>query len=379
MSLLVVGLLAFILFLISIRFDSFLFPFKVGIAIWNSFSKDLPVVQGHTQEAGLGKSYSHRIPNLMDHCASASLGPSGCHNMDSCKTFGGKISTIAWFMHDLAIRRSLHSACPAIQYRRETTSVSIGEDHVVTTSSYGFCSGPEGTSIWAFAGPLAGVHFVLMIITNWLLYKISYLEDRYQEHKYVALASMFVFEVLVVGLPVLFSVGDNTAAVFLVLTGIIALNDVGMLCFLFLPKVYYRRQGLMTGVGIGESMRKSSYRKAKNREIQRSSGGIESNNSMAGSSRYGGSARDLQSSGGLTATETAEALKRQKSNDALDSDNIHDLKYAILEERCRFLEQKTIELERALEKANGPRVEEEALLEEKETAPTPDSNFTDSG
>ena len=51
--------------------------------------------------------------------------------------------------------------------------------------------------------------------------------DRYQEQKYVALASASMVEILLVGIPVLVSVKDSASATFIVLTAIVALDDIG--------------------------------------------------------------------------------------------------------------------------------------------------------
>ncbi|CAB9515366.1 Gamma-aminobutyric acid (GABA) B receptor [Seminavis robusta] len=236
-----------------------------------------------------------------------------------------------------------------LEYRRETTSVAIGEEqgHVVTISSYGRCAPADGSSIWAFAGPIVGIHVILMIVTNLLLYQISDLEDRYQEQKYVALASMYVFQVLVIGLPVLFSVGDSTAAIFLVLSGVIALNDVGILSFLFIPKIHFRSKGLAEGIGIGESLRRSTNRKVQMRELSRQSG-LDSNSSHHSSrSCYSAASSRKQQAlhlGSTAAESTTDHPVGDRKKPNLDSANFNELKYAILEERCHLLEQQNREL-----------------------------------
>lgn len=199
----------------------------------------------------------------------------------------------------------------------------------MTVSSFGRCAAPGGSSIWEFAGPIAVVHFALMAITNWLLYKISDLGNRYQEQKYVILASMFVFELLIIGLPVLFSVGDNTSAVFVVLTGVIALNDIGVLCFLFVPKMFYVRKGLESGVGVGESIRKSSHKKAKQRENSRRSNG---------DSKVSNKSIDSAIPSGVNGSE--------QFPNSIDNG-------ASLEERCRLLEEENVALRQELKSVRG--------------------------
>jgi len=144
--------------------------------------------------------------------------------------------------------------------------------NVMTVSSYGSCSLVDGQSMWAFVGPIIAIHGLLMIVTNIILYKVRNIGDRYQEQKYIALCSLFVCEVLVIGLPVVIAVGENSVAVFIVLSAIIALTDIGTLCFVFLPKIKFQRKGVTEGVGVGETIMKSQYKKASAREgILRSS------------------------------------------------------------------------------------------------------------
>lgn len=153
------------------------------------------------------------------------------------------------------------------------------ETNVMTISSYGSCSIVDGPSMWTFVGPIIGIHVLLMITTNVILYKVRNIGDRYQEQKYIALCSLFVCEVLVVGLPVVISVSENSAAVFIVLSGIIGLNDIGTLCFVFVPKINFQRKGVSEGIGFGETILKTNHKKASFREsIRRSS---EFNYSMA--------------------------------------------------------------------------------------------------
>ena len=76
-----------------------------------------------------------------------------------------------------------------------------------------------------------------MVGTNILLFQVREVTDRYQEQKYVALASMLVFELVLVGVPVMVAVNDSPVATFIVLTGIIALGDTGKSIPLLLPKM----------------------------------------------------------------------------------------------------------------------------------------------
>jgi hypothetical protein len=165
-----------------------------------------------------------------------------------------------------------------LEYVRTTTSVEFDDTtNIMTINSIGRCEisaddeEDEPVSIWVFVGPIIAVHALLMITTNVILYKVRNVGDRYQEQKYVALASIFACEVLVIGLPVVLAVGDNPGAVFIVFAGIIALNDIGILGFVFVPKIIFQRKGLAEGVAVGETILKDTHRKAVKRESTRRS------------------------------------------------------------------------------------------------------------
>jgi hypothetical protein len=90
----------------------------------------------------------------------------------------------------------------------------------------GRCVSSDG-KFWQYVGPILGFHVLLVVGTNILLCNVRDIADRYQEQKYVAMASALMLEILLVGIPVLVSVNDNAEATFIVLTAIVALDDIG--------------------------------------------------------------------------------------------------------------------------------------------------------
>jgi 7 transmembrane sweet-taste receptor of 3 GCPR len=142
------------------------------------------------------------------------------------------------------------------------------ETGIVTISSVGRCVSSDGT-FWHFAGPIVGFHLLMIIGTNVLLCQVRDIADRYQEQKYVAMASALMLEILLVGVPVLVSVHDNVSATFIVFTAIIALDDIAVLCCIFGPKVNFQRKGLEQGIQFGESILRETHRRATLREFSR--------------------------------------------------------------------------------------------------------------
>jgi len=155
-----------------------------------------------------------------------------------------------------------------LKYQRTEGTSSVDEmTGMVTISSSGRCvESDPAYPAWYFAGPLLAFHITLMVATNVLLYKVKSISDRYQERKYVGMASILMFEILIVGLPIFISVGNNAVAVFAVLTSLIALADISILCCIFLPKMMHLKKGLEIGIGVGESIMKKTLKKATTRE-----------------------------------------------------------------------------------------------------------------
>jgi hypothetical protein len=168
---------------------------------------------------------------------------------------------------DLALLISWTVISPLV-YERSEENVSIDEKSGVTTiETVGSCvMENDSISIWAFASPIMGFHFCLLIGTNYLLYCVRNVTDRYQEQKYIAMASVLVFEILLVGLPVMVAVNDSPIATHIILVGIIAVSDIGILCFTFIPKIVYQRAGLGEGISFGESIMRNTHQRATLRE-----------------------------------------------------------------------------------------------------------------
>jgi len=152
------------------------------------------------------------------------------------------------------------------QYVRRESSKNV-YDGLETIETYGECAMTDDYSVFCFAGPLIGLHGLLMIATNYLLYMVRNVEGRYQEQKYVAMASAYAFEVLVIGIPVLVAVQDSVETRFIVLSSIVFLSDIGILCFVFIPKMMFLKEGLPEGVRVNESITIDTMQKAKNREV----------------------------------------------------------------------------------------------------------------
>ncbi|EJK70687.1 hypothetical protein THAOC_07933, partial [Thalassiosira oceanica] len=139
-----------------------------------------------------------------------------------------------------------------LQWTRSVVGTSVAEAGVVTIDSFGKC-GSSG-NMFAFLGPIIAVHVTLIAVTLGLLWKVRNIGDRYQEFKYVAIASVYICELLLLGVPILVAVQDSAPARYIVITGVIFLSDTGVMAFIFLPKIKYAKEGLPEGMSVVESM-----------------------------------------------------------------------------------------------------------------------------
>ena len=140
---------------------------------------------------------------------------------------------------------------PLVWRRVELGTTVDRENGVLTVESVGRC-GCDSMAWWL--GPIAGVHILVMIFTNLTLFNLRHVSDRYQESRYFVLASIYIFEILIVGIPILAAVADAVQAGYVVLVCIVGLSDLGILLMMFVPKMLFARQGLPEGMSVGESL-----------------------------------------------------------------------------------------------------------------------------
>ena len=158
-----------------------------------------------------------------------------------------------------------------LEFQRKETGRNY-EDGIVTIESIGRCRPSNAdVSVWAFLGPLCANHLILVLVTHWLLWKVRNVSNRYQEKKYIGMAAVFAMEVGILGVPILIAAQDSAEATFFVITGIVALDNIGVLVFIFVPKIWFQRKGLEEGVTVGESILSSTHKKAVIRESGRRS------------------------------------------------------------------------------------------------------------
>lgn len=152
---------------------------------------------------------------------------------------------------------------------RYDQGTSLGTDlGGMTYESYGRCS--SNHLAW-WVGSILALQFLVVVGTNYLLYNILNVSDRYQESKYVFMASAYACEFLIVGIPILIAVGENAVeASYIVLVCIVGLGDLGILLMIFVPKIIFSRKGLSEGVSVGQSIFKLNVSREQLQDRSRS-------------------------------------------------------------------------------------------------------------
>ena len=91
---------------------------------------------------------------------------------------------------------------------------------------------------WLFLTPILVLHFAMLLFAVVLCYKTRNISTEFQEGKWINMAMVSNLQILVLGIPILVMVADNPQVSFFLRCAIVFLNDVGVLCVIFLPKMY---------------------------------------------------------------------------------------------------------------------------------------------
>lgn len=106
-----------------------------------------------------------------------------------------------------------------------------------TTSNGGCRLLDTSASVYTFLVPIAVIHGVMLIFGNILAYLARSIPGSFQESKYIGVSMLSTLQIFIIGLPVLIIVADNAEASLFIRSAIIFLNDFGVICLIFVPKI----------------------------------------------------------------------------------------------------------------------------------------------
>lgn len=89
---------------------------------------------------------------------------------------------------------------------------------------------------WVFGGLILALHFAVLVYGNYMCYKSRNVGTSFLESKYVFMAMVSNLQIMALGLPMLIMVYDNPVSNYFMRTGIVFMNDFGVMMLIFVPK-----------------------------------------------------------------------------------------------------------------------------------------------
>ena len=130
---------------------------------------------------------------------------------------------------ELSILVSWQAISP-LMWERET----LQEENGLVVESVGECTSDSG--YFFFAG-LVGFHVICLFYALILTIQTSHIDSRFAESKYISLSVAFMFQVLIMAVPIAALVRDNTSVYYLVRVLAVFLQNFTVLALLFVPKI----------------------------------------------------------------------------------------------------------------------------------------------
>ena len=103
-------------------------------------------------------------------------------------------------------------------------------------NSVGMCSSLNSDKTMIYVSMILALHIATLVYGNYMCYKARNVGTAYSESKYVFMAMVSNMQILVLGIPILVMVAQNPVTNYFIRTGIIFLNDCGVMLLIFVPK-----------------------------------------------------------------------------------------------------------------------------------------------
>eukprot|EP00522_Entomoneis_paludosa_P014884 CAMPEP_0172451608 /NCGR_PEP_ID=MMETSP1065-20121228/9581_1 /TAXON_ID=265537 /ORGANISM="Amphiprora paludosa, Strain CCMP125" /LENGTH=756 /DNA_ID=CAMNT_0013203571 /DNA_START=53 /DNA_END=2323 /DNA_ORIENTATION=+ len=161
---------------------------------------------------------------------------------------------------------------------------------VSPTESYGICRLGEGGVSVSMAALIFGVNLLALILALWEAYKSRKVTYELSDGGSVAMVVVSIFQVAIVGVPILPLVRDDPSASYLLKCGLVFVISFSTLMFIFVPVL--RKKGLDTSRGAALSL---SSRKTSARPVLSAHSSQEASDYNFSSFRYESSRFDQQS------------------------------------------------------------------------------------
>mmetsp|Transcript_33348 Transcript_33348/g.53839 ORF Transcript_33348/g.53839 Transcript_33348/m.53839 type:complete len:795 (-) Transcript_33348:88-2472(-) len=148
-------------------------------------------------------------------------------NISNAQLFG---ICAALILLDTVIIGILQAVDPLVYTRTLVSATQFGDP----IQSVGKC---YSESAEAFVTVLACVHIAVLIYGNYIAYQARNISTSFSESKYVSMALVSNLQVMTLGIPVLIITADKPTSRIFTQSGIVFLNDLSTMLFIFVPKV----------------------------------------------------------------------------------------------------------------------------------------------
>jgi gamma-aminobutyric acid type B receptor len=108
-------------------------------------------------------------------------------------------------------------------------------------NTYGTCKPMDGTPAKVLGSFLCMVNLGALLLAEIQAYKARNISDHLSESKYLGLATICMFQMFIIGVPIMFLVQESPEAKYFVFSGIIFLICATMLLLIFVPKIILHR------------------------------------------------------------------------------------------------------------------------------------------
>mmetsp|Transcript_13688 Transcript_13688/g.29528 ORF Transcript_13688/g.29528 Transcript_13688/m.29528 type:complete len:1410 (-) Transcript_13688:45-4274(-) len=118
-------------------------------------------------------------------------------------------------------------------YTRDVLIRNANEDVI---KSAGSCQSEQSTIFLVLIG---AYHVLVLVWGSYVCYQTYGITTVFSEAKYVAVALMSNLQLLLLAIPILLIASDTPATSMFVRSGVVFLNDLSVLAFIFIPKMYF--------------------------------------------------------------------------------------------------------------------------------------------
>mmetsp|Transcript_30028 Transcript_30028/g.47701 ORF Transcript_30028/g.47701 Transcript_30028/m.47701 type:complete len:587 (-) Transcript_30028:2986-4746(-) len=190
--------------------------------------------------------------------------------------------SLFWIV-DLIIVAIWSGVAPLRFQRVSMRNVTIDEvDFVV--ESVGHCTG-GGSTDSVFIGLIAAYHILVLSIVGYYCYKTTHINDTFSEAKYLRVSIASSLQILLFSIPIMLITADtpDPEITVFIRSGVIWLNDISVLAFVFAPKMWAKVHGI-SEKGEGTDQLQHSYlaqKKSKRSTVTPMPSATQSSTSMS--------------------------------------------------------------------------------------------------